>query len=152
LATAWRDGRIKLALIHQHLALRHQLPDVFTNGSYRPLEVVGPNRNEIIAFARVSGREAVIVGCGRLFGRVTDNGRRWPLGSAWNAALAVEGFCDISNVLATGKTLAGTRLPASELFDAIPVALLRARYLPSKRERAPGRTRVIFGEITPVRA
>jgi (1->4)-alpha-D-glucan 1-alpha-D-glucosylmutase len=151
LASAWPDGRIKLALMRQHLALRQQLPNVFVNGSYRPLEVVGPSRNEIIAFARVSGRDAVIVGCGRLFGRVTDNGRRWPLGEAWNAALAVDGFCDISNVLAAGKKIMGPRLPVSELFDVLPVAVLRAGCLPTKRERASDRTKAIFGEMAPAR-
>ena len=151
LAEAWPDGRIKLALIHRHLALRQQLPNVFTNGAYRPLEVLGPNRNEIIAFARVSGRDAVIVGCGRLFGRVTDHGRRWPRGEAWDAALDVEGFYDISDMLAVGKKIAGTRLAVSELFDVLPVAVLRAQYLPAKSERAPDRTETIFRDIAPAR-
>jgi (1->4)-alpha-D-glucan 1-alpha-D-glucosylmutase len=105
-AAGWQDARIKLALISRHLALRQQLPEVFTNGSYRPLEVTGPHRNEIVAFARISGRDAVIVACGRLFGRATDSGRRWPSGEAWNAIAA--------------------------LFDRVPVALLRAERVPAK--------------------
>ena len=31
----WRDGRVKLALTRQLLALRTELPDLFTNGAYR---------------------------------------------------------------------------------------------------------------------
>ncbi len=151
LAGAWPDGRIKLALIHRHLALRQQLPDVFTSGSYRPLDVVGPHSNEIIAFARVSGRDAVIVACGRSFGRATDNGRRWPSGAAWNATLAVEGFSDIGNVLAAGKTMVGSKLPVSELFDVLPVALLRAEHVPSKRERAADRIKPNLARSAPER-
>ncbi len=131
-AAGWQDARIKLALISRHLALRRQLPEVFTNGSYRPLEVTGAHRNEIVAFARISGRDAVIVACGRLFGRATDNGRRWPSGQAWNAMLAVEGFSGISNVLADARKLTGPRLPIAALFDRIPVALLRAERVPVK--------------------
>ena len=133
LTAAWPDGRIKLALIRQHLALRQHLPEVFMNGNYHPLKVVGPDCDEIVAFARVGRQNAVIVACGRLFGRSTDNGRIWPSGAAWNASLVVDGFCNISNALADSKKVTGRTLPFSELFDEIPVALLRA-------ERAPGRS------------
>ena len=101
-ASRWRS----FAVI---LALRQQLPHVFTNGAYRPLAVEGAHANEIVAFARVSGRDAVIVACGRSFGRATDNGRRWPAGDAWDATLAVEGFSDIGDVLAAGKTMTRTQ-------------------------------------------
>ncbi len=133
LAAGWPDGRVKFALVRQCLALRQQLPEVFTNGAYRPLKAAGPHGDEIIAFARVSGRDSVIVACARWFGRATENGRRWPSGEAWNASLAVDGFCEVANVLTGGGTMAGPKLPASDLFEAIPVALLRA-------VRAPGRS------------
>ena len=55
LAGAWPDGRVKFALTRRLLALRQQLPNIFTDGSYRPLAVIGPHRNEIVAFARLSG-------------------------------------------------------------------------------------------------
>jgi (1->4)-alpha-D-glucan 1-alpha-D-glucosylmutase len=132
LASAWQDGRIKLALIARQLKLRRQLPEVFTNGSYRPLEVTGPDRNEIVAFARISGRDAVIVACGRQFGRATDGGRRWPSGEAWDATLAVERFSGISNVLTDAGKMTGPKLPIAALFDRLPVALLRAERVPAK--------------------
>ena len=34
---------------------------MFTEGGYEPLEVSGPHRDHIIAFARRRGREAVIM-------------------------------------------------------------------------------------------
>ncbi len=151
LAATWPDGRIKLALIRRHLALRQQWPEVFTSGSYRPLEVAGAHGNEIVAFARISGRDAVIVACGRLFGRATNDGRRWPSGDAWDATLAVEGFSGISNVLAAGKTITGPKLVVSELFDGLPVALLRAQHVPAKRERSADRIKPNFAHDTPVR-
>ena len=151
LAETWPDGRIKMTLIRRHLALRQQLPHVFTNGAYRPLAVEGAHANEIVAFARMSGRDAVIVACGRLFGRATENGRRWPAGDAWDATLAVEGFSDIGDVLAAGKTMRGPKLAVSELFDVLPVALLRAQYVPARRERPADRIKPDAAPKVPAR-
>ena len=50
LVAAWTDGGIKLALTRRLLAFRRQAAKVFTNGSYRPLEVTGPHRDEIFCF------------------------------------------------------------------------------------------------------
>ena len=133
LAATWHDGRIKLALTRRLLALRGQLADLFARGSYRPLEVTGPHSNEIIAFARISGRDAVIVVTGRLFKRATSAGRQWPRGQAWNAAVSVEDFSEIAGVIAAGQGVGGPRLVASELFGMLPVAVLRAKFAPSLR-------------------
>jgi (1->4)-alpha-D-glucan 1-alpha-D-glucosylmutase len=135
LASTWPDGRIKLALMRQLLALRQQLPDTFTNGSYRPLDVVGPNRREIVAFARLGERSAVIVVSGRLFGRATQDGRRWPPSHAWNASISAEGFSALRSVLGVGKTTTGPRLAAADLFDVLPIAVLQAQYALARRER-----------------
>ena len=135
LASTWPDGHVKFALMRQLLALRQQLPDVFTNGSYRPLAVVGPNRNEIVAFARLGEQNAVIVVSGRLFGRATQGGRRWPPAQAWNASVLAEGFSAMRTVLTIGKTMTGPSLAAADLFDVLPIAVLQARYAPAKRER-----------------
>jgi (1->4)-alpha-D-glucan 1-alpha-D-glucosylmutase len=136
LTGTWPDGRIKLALMRELLALRRELPAVFTNGAYRPLEVVGPNRREIVAFARLSGRDAVIVVSGRLFGRATQDGRRWPSGQAWNASVLTEGFSGMRNVLAAGKAVTGPRSAAADLFEVLPIAVLQATYAPIRHERS----------------
>ena len=135
LAAAWPDGRIKFALMRRLLALRQQLPEVFASGSYRPLDVAGPNSDELVAFARLSGRSAVIVVTGRLFARATEQGRRWPSGAAWNATLSLEDFSDVADILAPGKATTGPRLAVADLFDTLPVAVLRARVTPTRSER-----------------
>jgi (1->4)-alpha-D-glucan 1-alpha-D-glucosylmutase len=132
LAAKWPDGRIKLALVSRQLALRRQFPDVFANGSYHPLDVSGPHRDEIIAFARISGRDAIIVACGRLFGRATDHGTRWPSRHAWNARVSLHGFSDIGNLLAEGAKVAGPELDVSDVFQVFPVTLLHAQHVPAK--------------------
>jgi (1->4)-alpha-D-glucan 1-alpha-D-glucosylmutase len=136
LAAAWPDGRIKLALTRRLLALRAQLADLFARGAYRPLAVTGPHSNEIIAFARVRDRDAVIVVTGRLFKRATSGGRQWPSGKAWDAAVSVDDFSDLTGTIVTGQQLRGPRLAARELLAVLPVAVLRARYAPVKNRRS----------------
>ena len=46
------NGRIKLWLTHCLLRHRRAHPDLFVNGTYRPLSVIGPKRDHILAFAR----------------------------------------------------------------------------------------------------
>jgi (1->4)-alpha-D-glucan 1-alpha-D-glucosylmutase len=134
LASEWPDGRIKFALTRCLLALRRQMPSVFAHGEYRPLDVVGSHHDEIVAFARTRGPDAVVVVAGRLFARVTDNGQHWPSARAWDAAVRVTGFSAIKNVLAADRSLSGPELPVAELFDALPIAILPAQYVGAKRE------------------
>jgi (1->4)-alpha-D-glucan 1-alpha-D-glucosylmutase len=115
------------------LALRRRAPALFTQGAYRTVDVAGPHRDEVIAFARTSGRDAVIVAVGRLFARVTQGGRHWPSGGAWDAALSVEGFEPVRNVLGTFAPGAGLHWPIRDLFHAIPVAVIDARSRASVR-------------------
>jgi (1->4)-alpha-D-glucan 1-alpha-D-glucosylmutase len=127
LALSWPDGRIKLALTRQLMAARRALADVFTRGRYCPINIVGRDSDEIIAFARLNDRAAVIVACARCFAHATAGGRNWPRGAAWNARLALRGFGELRNLLAPNGELAGPEPSISELFDAIPVALVQAK-------------------------
>jgi (1->4)-alpha-D-glucan 1-alpha-D-glucosylmutase len=139
LADTWLDSRVKLALTQRLLALRARFGDLFARGSYRPLEVVGPHRNEIIAFARISGRNAVIVVTGRLFKRATHGGRQWPCGESWNASVCVDDFCEIAGVIVANKQMSGPRLAVSELFGVLPIAVLQAKYAPVRPDRSAAR-------------
>src|SRR5207245_9324763 len=58
LRESWPDGGMKLALTARLLALRQESPALFWDGAYAPLEVRGPHANEVLAFARVRGRDA----------------------------------------------------------------------------------------------
>jgi len=52
LLAEWRDGRIKQAIVTQALSLRRQLPRLFSEGSYEPIEIEGSHADRIVAFAR----------------------------------------------------------------------------------------------------
>jgi len=122
LAAAWPDGRIKLALTRRLLALRNECAALFAHGAYRPVEVSGRDRDHVLAFARVSGRDAVVVAVGRLFGPFSEGGRRWP--SGWEAELALDGFSSLRNVLVPSDQVGVAAI--SHLFDPLPVTILRA--------------------------
>jgi maltooligosyltrehalose synthase len=78
-----------------------------------------------VAFARCHDGDAVLVIVGRLFNRASQGGHRWP--RDWNAAVPVDGFSALQQVLAAPRALKGPRLAVAELFGMLPVAVLRGR-------------------------
>lgn len=126
------DGRIKLAWTHHLLTLRKAHPDLFANGDYLPLEVTGPHRDHVVAFARVHRKEAVIIAAMRYFAPFTDGGRTWLNG-------AIEGAVKIDGFHVSGATR--TELPLGELFAELPVATRTGTVKRGhkKAARGPGR-------------
>jgi (1->4)-alpha-D-glucan 1-alpha-D-glucosylmutase len=58
----WRDGRIKQALIAQVLNLRIEHAELFRRGDYQPLEVLGSQAHNVLAFAREhEGIQAIVI-------------------------------------------------------------------------------------------
>jgi (1->4)-alpha-D-glucan 1-alpha-D-glucosylmutase len=86
-------------------------------GDYIPLDVHGRDRDHVIAFARRSGRKAVIVAVGRWFGPFTGGGRLWP------RTHAIEAEIDLAN-LKTKFQANSIRL--SEHFKELPVVVITA--------------------------
>src|SRR5205823_13766346 len=107
-----------------------------------------------VAFARISGRDAVIVAVGRLFARSTEVGRHWPAGKAWDALLKLEGFCPIRSALGVGSIMpAGPHWPVRDLFDPIPVAVIEAEARAiERRPRRRRRERIATPESLPAGA
>ncbi len=62
LLSSWRDGRIKQAVIAQVLALRKANVELFSDGAYTALEVVGPQADHVVAFCReLQGKHVLVV-------------------------------------------------------------------------------------------
>jgi len=130
LAQAWPDGRIKLALTARLLSVRRAFANVLAEGAYRSLVVSGRDREEILAFARCQGGEAILVVVGRRFGRSSQSGRCWPSPDAWDATLSIEGFSCARDLLSGQPPPRGSQIAISEVFAAVPVALLQAQPIP----------------------
>jgi len=127
LARGWVNGHIKLAWTARLLQLRSRLADVFTFGDYRALEVSGPHRDHVVAFARRRGKDACIVAVTRHLAAFTDGGRDWPSSAAFEGALGLRGFAP------EGMQAGTEELPLWALFSEIPVAVLKARYVGAQK-------------------
>src|SRR5205807_5503186 len=92
LVEKWPSGHLKIAWTRHLLKLRSELADVFTDGDYEPLEVTGPHRDHVIAFARRRGRDAAIVAVGRSLAPMSGAGRNWPSGDAYQGSVVLAGY------------------------------------------------------------
>jgi (1->4)-alpha-D-glucan 1-alpha-D-glucosylmutase len=131
LARNWTDGRIKLAWTRHLLKLRAEAAEVFTRGNYQPLEVIGPHRDHVIAFARRHGGDAAIVAVGKSLAPLTQGGRVWP--DAYDGAIVTRGY--------SLEGIGGNDLPLAEAFKHLPAAVLKAKIVKKSRQptkRPPG--------------
>lgn len=70
----WHDGRIKQAVISQVLTLRKAHAQLFRQGSYEPLEVVGEHAERVVAFYREYQGKQLLVVVPRWPHRLLENG------------------------------------------------------------------------------
>ena len=131
LLAAWRDGRVKQAVIAKLLAVRTERPELFASGDYQPLAIEGAQAARVLAFLRRQGSDRMLVVvplhvAGLLEGSTVPlvQAERWgdtavllPPGTASNA------WTDVT----TGRRhkSVSRRLKVGELLDALPVAVLR---------------------------
>ncbi len=137
LARNWTDGRIKLAWTRHLLGLRAELAEVFTRGDYQSLQVTGPHRDHVIAFARQYGGDAAIVAVGKSLATLTQGGRAWPGADAYDGAIVVNGY-SLEGSSANEVLLA-------DAFRYLPAVILKAKVAGRRRrktlrqnERPPG--------------
>jgi (1->4)-alpha-D-glucan 1-alpha-D-glucosylmutase len=135
LAQHWSDGHVKLAWTRYLLKLRSELAELFAHGDYQPLQVKGPHRDHVIAFARRRGRDAAVIAVAKSFAVFSQGGRAWPRAEAFDATLdvsgySVEGFAEAD----------ATQLRLSDSFRHLPVAALKARFVGALK---PTRKRLI---------
>jgi (1->4)-alpha-D-glucan 1-alpha-D-glucosylmutase len=120
----WPNGHLKLAWTRQLLKIRSELADVFTHGDYQPLEVVGPHRDHVIAFARRHGRDAAIIVVAKSFATMTQGGRVWPRADAFDGALSLKG----TSLQSKSSEGGAAEIRLSTLFRNLPAAVLKARF------------------------
>jgi (1->4)-alpha-D-glucan 1-alpha-D-glucosylmutase len=121
LAKDWRTGELKFAWTRQLLRLRNEHPKLFTEGDYQPLDVSGPHREHIIAFARRHGRDAAIIVVARSLASFTQEGRAWPRMDALEAVVNLRGFS------LEGKRAHASEMPVSSLLKYLPAMVVRAQ-------------------------
>jgi (1->4)-alpha-D-glucan 1-alpha-D-glucosylmutase len=125
---------VKFAWTRYLLKMRNDLPEVFTSGVYEPLEVSGPHRDHMIAFARRHGNDAVISVVAKSFAPFSQAGRIWPRPDVFDASIRLPGY-------SVQGLEQGTMLPVSALFENLPAAVLKARFEGVASEPARKRVR-----------
>ena len=130
-STLWQnrtDGfaATKQRLIARALHLRREMPALFCEGAYVPLEVDGPARDHLVVFARRHSDQAALVVLPRLVMRLMDGEGRIPA-STWSGAtircpdLARPTWRD---ALHDRRVQAGETLAAERIVDRFGLALL----------------------------
>ncbi|MEO8409040.1 MAG: 4-alpha-glucanotransferase, partial [Propionivibrio sp.] len=126
-----RDGRIKLYTTWQTLALRSRWPEVFRDGDYLPLSVVGEKAVHVCAYARSAGGRTLIAVVPRLPVRLLGNRAIAPVGAeVWgDTALelpAENGFAASPwfDALSGASHAPGDKLALADVLAWFPLALL----------------------------
>lgn len=128
------DGRIKLFVTMEGLRYRRTHQDLFRQGDYVPLKVIGEKQDHVFAFSRGYGKEGVIVAVPRFLATVISDPSTPPVGKqVWGDTEVVlaNGTKDscFRNIL-TGEVLSAAPsgedqiLAASQLFGTFPIAFL----------------------------
>jgi malto-oligosyltrehalose synthase len=112
LASHWRDGCIKQALIAELLALRRHVPRLFAEGSYEPVAVEGAAAESMIAFVRRHGEHWLLVAAPRLPFRLLHNS---------------DGIALAPEVLKDTALRLDRRVTLDRLCSALPFVLLTTR-------------------------
>ncbi|BAL24936.1 malto-oligosyltrehalose synthase [Azoarcus sp. KH32C] len=126
------DGRLKLYLLWRTLAVRKRFEHTFRFGRYVPLDVEGPAAGHVLAFARVLGKERIVVIATRLhFGLTHGNAALAAAQETWAGTFVTLPWRELRwrEELTGGRQVAASigRRPGielAELFNPLPLALL----------------------------
>jgi (1->4)-alpha-D-glucan 1-alpha-D-glucosylmutase len=131
LAAQWPDGRLKQLLIKRVLGLRKEMPALFSEGIYQPLETAGPMAAHVVAFARLRRHSAAIVAFCRYTARfmAADDQRALPFLQCTNTEIHLPPeCCGIYSDALAGQTLSlPPTVKASVILDVLPIAVLTRR-------------------------
>ncbi len=117
LLTEWQDGSIKLALIATLLGLRRERPALFDDGTYEPLTADGEGADQIVAFHRRDGDQAMLAAAARFPGRREA-------APDWRGTSIASGGGAWTDVLTGRRHDASDALQAASLFADLPIAVL----------------------------
>jgi len=134
---AWRDGRVKLAVIAALLAYRRERPKLFAQGGYEPLIATGPRADQICAFVRRQEEDELVVTAARFPARCeedcdwTGTEVPWPRGVAgqthWEDLLCGRVFERCGDTVEVNAVL--QEMPVAVFVPASGGLVRQSRYL-----------------------
>jgi (1->4)-alpha-D-glucan 1-alpha-D-glucosylmutase len=123
----WQDGTIKLAIQAALLKLRAEIPALFRDGSYEPLELRGARSVNALAFLRGRGQDRCVVVAGRLFASLAENAVPYSGLTAWgDTALILPQVERLRNIF-TGEEIQveNEAAPVGLLLATLPAGVFR---------------------------
>jgi len=127
-AKNWTNGAIKQYLIARILAVRKKLPRLFAEGTYIPLEAIGPLAEHVVAFARTLPNSAAIGVFCRCSARLLGTGPALSIpASRWKDTrlvipTALQG--QFSDEVTQQTTTIGPEIAVAQILPLLPIALL----------------------------
>ena len=129
LVADWTTGAVKLQLMRAGLALRGEMGNDFAAADYVPLQVEGPLRRHVVAFARSSAAGWVVVIGTRFSLRLLEGGTPVVPALRWQGTrVRLPATLTQLNDVAAHRTIAADQgaIELSEVFQDLPVAMLRS--------------------------
>jgi len=121
LSTRWQDGREKLFVTRRLLEWRRSHPELFAEGDYQPLEVIGERGGHLCAFARNGSGASLIVAVLRLV-HALSRGR--PMADWGTAEIVMPGHGEWQDVFTGRNLVLQERVRVSDLLAEFPVCVL----------------------------
>ncbi|WZO96649.1 malto-oligosyltrehalose synthase [Isosphaeraceae bacterium EP7] len=127
------DGAVKLYLIWTLLNHRRSRRDLYERGDYRPIEVVGPHADRVLAFARTRENRAVVYITPRLVAPLMgDDARTLPVGSLWSGTKVIlpsGAWTDLISDRCIAAQAEGDAFAVdlSDLFATFPLSVIESR-------------------------
>jgi malto-oligosyltrehalose synthase/4-alpha-glucanotransferase len=131
------SGKIKLWLTHQLMQLRKQYNDVLTDGAYVPLKVKGRYKDHIIAFARSTKREMLMVIVPLHLATICRRQeKQWQQIDWADTTITIPEHIqpEGSSLLNAIQVPMQGRFAAKDLFRDLPMAIIKAELIPNARE------------------
>ena len=116
------NGKIKLFLTYQLLTARKKYSEIFQNGDYQEIEVIGKHKDSIVAFSRSYEDKSIVAIVPRFLTGIINLGQL-PLGiEVWSDTSLKLADKDWQNLI-DGQTIAG-ETAVGKILQNFPVALL----------------------------
>jgi len=121
---SWKDGRIKMRLIHSLLQHRRKHPSLFSQGSYTPLKITGPQSEHFLSFLRQDDSDQLLVVALR---RMDAGGMTDLAEICKNTILHVPETPSAWIDIFTGKKtiIHSLEIPLETLFNVLPVSVFK---------------------------
>jgi (1->4)-alpha-D-glucan 1-alpha-D-glucosylmutase len=132
-AADWTDGRIKQAMIARVLSLRKEMPRVFNEGSYLPLQVSGVCAEHVLAYARLFDGMSVIAAICRLPAALLKDDRSLRIPpTRWDAThilipQELRGITFANSLHCSEEIVTAEALEPAQVFSHLPIAFLVSR-------------------------